>query len=59
MLYRPFVSVRKALLNPVDLANLDFTLPIYDIGTGSYYYNNGVKDYIEGEPCLIRLVKMP
>ena len=59
MLYRPFVITPLILINPIDIQNLDFTIPIFDANTGAYYYVNGISDYISGEECKISLVKMP
>lgn len=58
MLYRPFVVNRAALLKESDVANIDWTLPIYDKLTASYYYRNAINNFIEGEICFVSLVKM-
>lgn len=59
MLYRPLVIERNILLNAIDIYELDFTKPIFDKKTGSYYYLNSIKNYIAGEVCNCILVKMP
>jgi hypothetical protein len=58
MLFRPFVMTRPALLKESDVANIDWTLPIYDRLTAAYYYRNAINSYIEGEICFVSLVKM-
>lgn len=58
MLYRPVVEKRAALLKEADVANIDWTLPVYDKLTASYYYRNQIGDFIEGEICFVSLIKM-
>lgn len=58
MLYRPFVMNRPVLLKEADVANIDWTLPIYDKKTAAYYYRNAINNFIEGEICFVSLVKM-
>jgi hypothetical protein len=58
MLYRPFAVVKEILLKEIDIANIDWTIPVYDRKSASYYYKNEIK-YIQGDISTISLIKLP
>lgn len=57
MLYRPFVAVKDILLKEIDISDIDWTIPVYDKKTASYYYRNEIK-YIQGDVSTISLVRL-
>lgn len=58
MLYRPFVVVKDILLRETDIANIDWTIPVYDRKSASYYYKNQIT-YMQGDVSTISLIKLP
>lgn len=58
MLYRPFVLDKPILLKEIDVANINWSIPVYDKKTASYYYKNSIK-YIQNGISSISLVRMP
>lgn len=57
MLYRPFVVSKPILLTEVDIANIDWRIPVYDKKTASYYYKNLIT-YQQGAVSTINLIRM-
>lgn len=57
MLYRPFVVSKPILLTEIDIANIDWRIPVYDKKTASYYYKNLIT-YQQGAVSTINLIKM-
>lgn len=58
MLYRPFLVNKKILLKEIDIANIDWRIPVYDAKSASYYYKNQIS-YIQGNVSEISLIRMP
>lgn len=58
MLYRPFVVSKKILLKNTDIAAINWTIPVYDKKTASYYYKNQIT-YLQGDVSTINLIRMP
>lgn len=58
MLNRPFVVTKPILLKETDIANIDWTIPVYDRKSASYYYKNEIK-YMQGDVSTISLIKLP
>lgn len=57
MLYRPFIVELEMLISEVDLAQLDWRVPLYDGLTASYYYRNSIK-YVQGGISRVNMIKM-
>ncbi len=57
MLYTPLVVKKKIFLSEVDIANLNWSVPVYDKKSGSYYYKNQI-EYIQGDVSTISLIKL-
>lgn len=58
MLYRPYLVTKEILLSEADIANIDWTIPVYDKKTASYYYKNQIT-YQQGALSTISLIRMP
>ncbi len=58
MLRRPYAVTKQALLKETDIAAIDWTVPLYDKRTASYYYCNEIK-YIQNDRSTISLILMP
>lgn len=58
MLFRPFVVSKSILLKEIDIANIDWRIPVYDAKSASYYYKNQIS-YIQGNVSEISLIRMP
>ncbi len=58
MLYRPFAATKKMLVKETDIANINWTIPVYDRKSASYYYKNKIA-YIQGDISTISLIKLP
>lgn len=57
MLYRPYQVNKQILLSEVDIANIDWRIPVYDGKTASYYYKNQIT-YQQGQVSTISLIRM-
>jgi hypothetical protein len=57
MLYRPYIVEKQILLSEVDIANIDWRIPVYDKNTASYYYKNQIT-YQQGQVSTISLIRM-
>jgi hypothetical protein len=55
-LQRAKIVTNEYLLTEVDIATLDFTVPIFD--TDTYYIINQVKNFIPGQPTEVELLKI-
>lgn len=58
MLYRPFITRKEILLDEVDIASIDWRIPVYDKKSAAYYYKNEIV-YLQGDVSTISLIKMP
>lgn len=58
MLYRPFIVEKPILLSETDIADIDWTVPVYDRKTANYYYKNSIK-YLQGDVSTISLILLP
>lgn len=58
MLFRPFLVTKSILLKEIDIANIDWRIPVYDAKSASYYYKNQIS-YIQGNVSEISLIRMP
>lgn len=58
MLNRPFVVTKPILFKETDIANIDWTIPVYDGKSASYYYKNQIT-YMQGDVSTISLIKLP
>ena len=58
MLYRPYLVTKEILLSETDIANIDWSIPVYDKKTASYYYKNQIT-YQQGSLSTISLIRMP
>jgi len=58
MLFRPFLVSKTILLKEIDIANIDWRIPVYDAKSASYYYKNQIS-YIQGNVSEISLIRMP
>jgi len=58
MLYHPYLVTKQILLSEIDIANIDWTIPVYDKKTASYYYKNQIT-YQQGSLSTISLIRMP
>jgi hypothetical protein len=45
-------------LSPADIANLDFTVPVWVEHFGAYWYINQVVQWEAGRSCEVELVKL-
>ncbi len=58
MLTKARKITRYAMLNEVDLQQLDHFIPIYDERESQYYYLNKVVDYMQGQPTKVELIRI-
>lgn len=52
------VVIRYFNLSPTDIANFDFTIPIYLRQDNTYYYCNKIDSWVNGIPCKCELIKL-
>lgn len=52
------VITRYVDLKPVDLANIDFFIPIYDAKEAKYYYINQISNFIPGQKTKVQFIRM-
>lgn len=58
LIARVRVITRYALLTPLDIANFDFFVPVYDQIEAKYYYINQIVNFIPGVKTKLQLVRM-
>lgn len=59
MLYRPYIVTKQILLKEIDIQQItDWTVPVYDKKTASYYYKNLI-NYLQGDISTISLIRLP
>jgi len=49
---------RYFMLTPLDVANLDFLIPIYLMQDNSYYYISKIDSWVKGQPCKVDLIRL-
>lgn len=52
------VVTKYAILTPLDVANFNFFIPVYDAKEAKYYYVNVINNYVQGNKIKIQLIRM-